>query len=60
MTKPNEKLLTPIELDDSEVAAVSGGVSQTSTQTVTATHNSTQTATATVTNSTFSGGNFSF
>jgi hypothetical protein len=56
----DEKLLAPIELDDDEIVSVSGGVNQTSTQTVTATHNSTQTATATISNSTLSGGNFSF
>jgi ribosomal protein S4E len=55
-----EKILEPIELDDSEVAAVAGGVNQTSTQTVNATQTSTQTANATLTNSTFSGGSFSF
>jgi hypothetical protein len=55
-----ERILEPIELDDAEIAAVSGGVNQTSTQTVNATQTSTQTANATITNSTFSGGSFSF
>jgi hypothetical protein len=47
------EILEPIELDDSDLTFVSGGVTQTNTQTVNVIQTSTQTA-ITLTNPTFS------